>query len=95
MDDGAIEPDANLRKDSAAFCKKPETDHRLGLPDGKPKRHSHHTDERTERLMRRCKLCRYSRICNDLPGICILLPYVAIAVVTVALGYLFITQELI
>jgi hypothetical protein len=45
--------------------------------------------------MRRCKLCKYSRICNDLPGICILLPYVAIAVVTVALGYLFVTQELI
>ncbi|WP_186343047.1 hypothetical protein [Allochromatium palmeri] len=45
--------------------------------------------------MRSCKLCKYSRFCNDLPGICILLPYVAIAVVTVALGYLFVTQELI
>jgi hypothetical protein len=45
--------------------------------------------------MRSCKLCKYSRICNDLPGICILLPYVAIAVVTVTLGYLFVTQELI
>ena len=65
-----------------------------GPSTGEPNRHSH-TDERTERLMRSCKLCKYSRICNDLPGICILLPYVAIAVVTVALGYLFVTQELI
>ncbi|WP_170286785.1 hypothetical protein [Thermochromatium tepidum] len=45
--------------------------------------------------MKSCKLCKYSQICNDLPGICILLPYVAIAVVTVALAYLFVTQELI
>ena len=45
--------------------------------------------------MKSCKLCKYSRICNDLPGICILLPYLAIAVVVVSLGYLFVTQELI
>lgn len=44
--------------------------------------------------MRNCKLCRYSAVCNDLPGICILLPYIAVAVIAVALGYLFITQEL-
>lgn len=45
--------------------------------------------------MRGCKLCRYSQICNDLPGICILVPYVAVAIVALALGYLFVTQELI
>ena len=45
--------------------------------------------------MRSCKLCRYSKICNDLPAICILLPYVAVAVVAVSLGYLFFTQELV
>jgi hypothetical protein len=36
-----------------------------------------------------------SRHCNGLPGICILLPYLAIAVVTVAVGYLFVTQEIL
>ena len=43
--------------------------------------------------MKNCKLCGLSRICNDLPGICILVPYAAIAVLVLALGYLFITQE--
>ena len=45
--------------------------------------------------MKNCKLCKYSRVCNDLPGICVLLPYVAIAVVVGTVGYLFITQELL
>lgn len=44
--------------------------------------------------MKNCKLCRYSKLCNDLPGICVLIPYVAIVVVAVSMGYLFITQEL-
>ena len=43
--------------------------------------------------MRNCKLCRLSRSCNDLPGICILLQYAAVAMLIGALGYLFITQE--
>jgi len=34
-------------------------------------------------------------VCNDLPGFCILIPYVAIAVVILALGYLFVTQEIL
>jgi hypothetical protein len=46
-------------------------------------------------MMRGCKLCRYSPVCNDLPGICILLIYAAIIVVVFALGYLFVTQELL
>ncbi len=45
--------------------------------------------------MKNCKLCKFSRVCNDLPGICILIPYLAIAVVVVALGYLFLTQEIL
>lgn len=45
--------------------------------------------------MKNCKLCKYKRVCNDLPGFCILLPYVAIAVVVVTVGYLFVTQELL
>jgi hypothetical protein len=44
--------------------------------------------------MRNCKLCRYSRICNDLPGVCIWIPYVAVAVIFIAMAYLFITQEM-
>lgn len=45
--------------------------------------------------MKNCKLCKYSNVCNDLPGICILIPYLAIAVVVVSLGYLFVTQEIL
>ncbi|MCG6897724.1 MAG: hypothetical protein LJE61_05380 [Thiocapsa sp.] len=45
--------------------------------------------------MRDCKLCRYSAVCNDLPGVCILLIYATIVVVVVAVGYLFVTQELL
>lgn len=45
--------------------------------------------------MKKCKLCRFSKVCNDLPGICIVLPYVAITVVVTAVSYLFITQEIL
>ncbi|WP_177417908.1 hypothetical protein [endosymbiont of Lamellibrachia barhami] len=45
--------------------------------------------------LKNCKLCRYSKICNDLPGICIVAQYVAVAVLIGALGFLFITQELL
>lgn len=45
--------------------------------------------------MKNCKLCKYSKVCNDLPGICILIPYLAIVVLAVSLGYLFVTQELL
>jgi len=44
--------------------------------------------------LKNCKLCRFSKLCNDLPGVCVLIPYVAVAVVAIAMGYLFITQEL-
>jgi hypothetical protein len=45
--------------------------------------------------MKNCNLCKLSRVCNDLPGFCILMPYVAVAVVTVTVGYLFLTQEVL
>jgi hypothetical protein len=45
--------------------------------------------------MKNCRMCRFSKVCNDLPGICIVIPYVAIAVVVVAVSYLFVTQELL
>ncbi len=44
--------------------------------------------------MRNCKLCRYSKVCNSLPGICILMQYLALAVLIGTLGYLFVTQQL-
>jgi hypothetical protein len=55
--------------------------------------HLHHEQEVT--AVKNCKLCKYSRICNDLPGICILIPYLAVSVVAIVLGYLFVTQELL
>ena len=45
--------------------------------------------------MKNCNLCRFSKVCNDLPGICIIIPYVAIAVVVIAVIYLFVTQEIL
>lgn len=45
--------------------------------------------------MKNCKLCRYSKVCNDLPGICLLVQYAAVAILIGALGYLFVTQELL
>lgn len=44
--------------------------------------------------MKNCKLCRFSSACNSLPGICILLQYVAVAVLIGVMAYLFFTQEL-
>jgi hypothetical protein len=44
--------------------------------------------------VKNCKLCKYSRLCNDLPWVCLLIPHVAVLVVAIAMGYLFVTQEL-
>jgi len=44
--------------------------------------------------LRNCKLCGFSKYCNSLPGICIVLQFVAIAMLLGVLGYLFVTQEL-
>ncbi|MCW8944133.1 MAG: hypothetical protein OQL27_05110 [Sedimenticola sp.] len=45
--------------------------------------------------MKNCKLCGFSKACNSLPGICIILQYVSIAVLVSVMGYLFVTQELL
>ncbi len=45
--------------------------------------------------MKTCSFCRLSNLCNDLPGVCLLIPYLAVAVVTLSVGYLFVTQELL
>ncbi len=44
--------------------------------------------------VKNCKMCRYSRLCNDLRGVCVLIPHIAVTEVAVAMAYLFITQEL-
>jgi hypothetical protein len=46
-------------------------------------------------IMKNCKLCKLHTACNDLPGFCILIPYLTIAVVVVSVGYLFVTQEIL
>ncbi len=43
--------------------------------------------------MRNCTLCRFSTVCNGLPGICIIMQFVAILVLLGVLGYLLFTQE--
>jgi len=45
--------------------------------------------------LRNCKLCRFSKVCNDLPGICIILQYAAVAILIGALGFLFVSQQLL
>ena len=45
--------------------------------------------------MKHCNLCKLSRVCNDLPGVCVLIPYLTVAVVAVTIGYLFLTQEIL
>jgi hypothetical protein len=45
--------------------------------------------------VKNCKLCGFSRFCNDLPGICIFLQMVAVVAVVGILTYLFVTQEML
>lgn len=44
--------------------------------------------------MKNCTLCKFSKLCNDLPGICILIQYLAVGLLVVSLGFLFISQEI-
>jgi len=41
-----------------------------------------------------CAHCMLKKTCGDLPGLCMLLYYVLIAVVIVGLSYMFITMKL-
>ncbi|MFZ1538946.1 MAG: hypothetical protein WAT23_16385 [Chromatiaceae bacterium] len=45
--------------------------------------------------MKNCNLCRFRGLCNPLPGVCILVFYVAVTAVVLGMVYLFITQELL
>ena len=44
--------------------------------------------------MKNCKRCRLSKTCNTIPGICLWVPYALIAVVSLGLIALFVSQEL-
>jgi hypothetical protein len=44
--------------------------------------------------LKNCKLCGYRKVCNDLPFVCILLQYVAVAGLVGLLGYLFVSSEM-
>ena len=43
--------------------------------------------------MKNCRLCGFSKFCNDLPGICISLQMFAVLAVVGVITYLFVTQE--
>ena len=45
--------------------------------------------------MKNCKLCRHSKLYNDLPGVCVLVPYITVVLLAVVMAYLFITQEIL
>lgn len=45
--------------------------------------------------MKHCHLCRFSRLCNPLPGVCIVAFYLAIVAVAAVMGYLFIVEEIL
>jgi hypothetical protein len=45
--------------------------------------------------VKNCKLCLHSKLCNDLPGVCVLIPYITVVVLAVAMAYLFITQQIL
>lgn len=37
--------------------------------------------------MKNCKMCALHKVCNDLPGYCLLLNYVAVAILLGTLGF--------
>ena len=38
--------------------------------------------------------CTFGKVCNDIPGTCIVLQMVLVVVLSSVLGYMFVTQEL-
>lgn len=39
--------------------------------------------------------CTFSKVCNDIPGACIVLQMILVVALSAVLGYLFVTQELL
>jgi hypothetical protein len=49
-----------------------------------------------ERIVMKAFLsCTFGRVCSDIPGACIVLQGILVVVLSSALGYLFVTQELL
>lgn len=44
--------------------------------------------------LKNCKSEAPGKLCSGIPGMCIVLQYVAVAILVGVLGYLFVTQEL-
>jgi hypothetical protein len=82
--------------DRARACR-PLTAHDPVTERGPPWRHGAALlfDRRKVTTMKSCNFCKLSKVCNDLPAVCLLVPYMAAAVVAVSMGYLFVTQELL
>jgi hypothetical protein len=39
--------------------------------------------------------CTFNKVCNDIPGACIVLQMILVVALSGVLGYLFVTQELL
>ena len=39
--------------------------------------------------------CTFGKVCSDIPGACIVLQMILVVAISSALGYLFVTQELL
>jgi len=45
--------------------------------------------------VKNCELCLHSKLCNDLSGVCVQIPYIAVVVLAVAMACPFITQKIL
>ena len=50
--------------------------------------------EQRTTFLKNCKSEVPGKLCSGIPGMCIVLQYVAVALLAIVLGYLFVTQEL-
>jgi len=39
--------------------------------------------------------CTFGKVCNDIPGACIVMQMILVVAISSVLGYLFVTQELL
>jgi len=46
-------------------------------------------------IMKSLITCTFGKVCNDIPGTCIILQIILVVAISSVLGYLFVTQELL
>jgi hypothetical protein len=51
--------------------------------------------KRVKKPMKALLSCTFGKVCKDIPGTCIVLQMILVVVLCGALGYLFVTQELL